>query len=89
MVLDTLANAERSYSLHPGFKPAFEYLKTVDFETVGSGRHEIDGSRLFMIVVVVWQMPHISSLAAEPVMAWHSVQAECVSTSGAPFLWLG
>jgi YhcH/YjgK/YiaL family protein len=50
MVLDTIANAERSYSLHPGFKAAFEHLKTVDFETVGEGRHEIDGSRLYMIV---------------------------------------
>jgi YhcH/YjgK/YiaL family protein len=50
MVLDTIANAERSYSLHPGFKPAFEHLKTVDFGTVGEGRHEIDGSRLYMIV---------------------------------------
>lgn len=50
MVLDTIANAERSYPLHPGFKPAFEYLKTVDLATVADGRHEIDGARLFMLV---------------------------------------
>ena len=50
MVLDTIENAERSYPLHPGFKPAFEYLKTVDLEAIATGRHEIDGTRLFMVV---------------------------------------
>jgi len=50
MVLDTIQNAERSYSLHPGFKPAFEYLKTVNLDTIEKGRYEIDGARLFMVV---------------------------------------
>lgn len=50
MVLDTIENSGRFYALHPGFKPAFEYLKSLDLETVSAGRHEIDGARLFMIV---------------------------------------
>ncbi len=50
MVLDTIENAGRSYALHPGFKPAFEYLKSQDLDTVTDGRHEIDGDRLYMVV---------------------------------------
>ncbi len=50
MVLDAIENAERSYPLHPGFKPAFEFLKTFDYTVAEAGRHEIDGARLFMIV---------------------------------------
>lgn len=50
MVLDTIDNAERSYALHPGFKPAFEYLKAQNLETLTDGRYEIDGDRLFMLV---------------------------------------
>ena len=37
MVLDRIDNAERYYSLHPGFKPAFEFLKTIDPEKMENG----------------------------------------------------
>ncbi len=38
------------YSLHPGFKPAFEFLKKIDLKNVPTGRLEIDGSRLYAVV---------------------------------------
>jgi len=50
MILDRIDNAERYYSLHPGFKPAFEYLKKLDLNSVPAGRQEIDGSRLFAVI---------------------------------------
>ena len=51
MVLDRIENAERSFPLHPGFKPAFAFLKTLDIDALEPGRHPIDGDRLFMVVV--------------------------------------
>jgi biofilm protein TabA len=50
MVLDRIDNGERYYPLHPGFKPAFEYLKKIDLKTVPAGRQEIDGIRLFAVI---------------------------------------
>ena len=50
MVLDRIDNAERSFPLHPGFKPAFEHLKTVNLAALAPGRYPIDGDRLSMIV---------------------------------------
>jgi biofilm protein TabA len=50
MVLDRIDNAERSFSLHPGFAPAFAHLKTLDPASIAPGRYPVDGDRLFMIV---------------------------------------
>ena len=50
MVLDRIDNGERYYPLHPGFKPAFEYLKNLDLKAVPAGRQEIDGSRLYAVI---------------------------------------
>lgn len=50
MVLDRIDNAERSFPLHPGFKPAFDYLKTVNLAAIEPGKYPIDGDRLSMIV---------------------------------------
>ena len=49
MILDTLAAAERYDSLHPGFRAAFDYLRSIS-PPFAKGRNEIDGERLFAIV---------------------------------------
>jgi len=50
MILDLLQNAERYYPIHPGFRAAFEYLKTHDVTTMTAGKHVIDGDRLAIMV---------------------------------------
>lgn len=37
MILDTLANAERYYSLHQNFKTAFEFLNSTDLYSLETG----------------------------------------------------
>lgn len=50
MILDSLNNSELYNSLHPLFFRAFEYLKSTDFESMSTGKHEIDGNKLFALV---------------------------------------
>lgn len=50
MIYDVLENAERYYPVHPGFRAAFEYLRKTDFTQLPSGRNEIDGERMFVVV---------------------------------------
>ena len=50
MILDCLTAAERYYALHPGFRQAFEFLRRPGFSALPDGKHEIDGSRLYVIV---------------------------------------
>jgi biofilm protein TabA len=50
MIYDCLENADRYAAVHPGFARAFEYLRTTDFSKLESGRNEIDGERLFVMV---------------------------------------
>ncbi|MCD6308553.1 MAG: YhcH/YjgK/YiaL family protein [Candidatus Latescibacteria bacterium] len=50
MILDCLENAERYYSLNPGFKKAFEFLKTNDLQNL-EGTIEIDGDRVYAMVI--------------------------------------
>lgn len=50
MILDSLKNAEAYYKLHPLFKKAFEYLKSVDFANTETGKTEIEGKELFLMV---------------------------------------
>lgn len=49
MILDRLEQAEQYFALHPGFPAAFEFLSEADFTKMTSGRHLIDGERLFVI----------------------------------------
>ena len=51
MILDRIENAARYNALHPGIKPAFKHLETLDLESMESGRHEIDGDLLFLVIV--------------------------------------
>ncbi|NDV78983.1 YhcH/YjgK/YiaL family protein [Dysgonomonas sp. 511] len=50
MILDSLKNAEAYYSLHPLFKEAFEYVKSVDFAKAEVGKTELKGKDLFVAV---------------------------------------
>ena len=50
MIVDTLKNRE-SYILSDNFKKAFEFLNATDCLTISSGRHEIDGDRVYANVV--------------------------------------
>jgi len=50
MILDSLKNAELYYIIHPLFKEAFEYLKSVDFMKAEIGKTELKGKDLFVVV---------------------------------------
>lgn len=50
MILDSLKNAEAYYGIHPLFKNAFEYLKSIDFSKAETGKIELDGKNLFVII---------------------------------------
>lgn len=50
MILDNLKNAEQYYTLHPLFKDAFDYIKTVNFAEAETGKIELKGTDLFVIV---------------------------------------
>ncbi len=51
MILDVVANEERLKQLHPGFGPALEYLRQTNLAELPEGRQEIDGSRLYALVI--------------------------------------
>ena len=53
MVLDSLKNAELYYSLSPRLKRAFELIASVDWTTAAAGRHDLDGSDIFVNVMDV------------------------------------
>ena len=46
MIIDTIANAAKYYSVHPLFAKAFEYIKQTDLQTKEPGKYEIDGDKL-------------------------------------------
>ena len=50
MVIDTLKHAERYCVLGEHFQKAFEFLRNNDIENLPLGRHEIDGSSVFILV---------------------------------------
>ncbi len=50
MILDRLDMAQRYCSLHPGFRPAFEFLRSADLAELSLGRHDVVGDRLFVLV---------------------------------------
>jgi biofilm protein TabA len=57
MVLDALANAPQYHALGPQLAQALQYLRTTDLAAVPLGRHEIDGSRVFVLVQDYTTMP--------------------------------
>jgi YhcH/YjgK/YiaL family protein len=50
MILDSISNAERYFTLHPHFKNLFDYLRSTDIATLEEGRHDILGDILFVNV---------------------------------------
>jgi biofilm protein TabA len=51
MILDVVASEERLKQLHPGFGPALQYLRRTKLGELPEGRQEIDGSRLYAVVI--------------------------------------
>ena len=51
MILDRLENAVRYLGVHPGFAAAFDFLRQNDLGELPLGRHDVDGDRLYTIVV--------------------------------------
>ena len=51
MILDALTNEERLTKLHPGFAAAFHFLRATGFDQLAEGRREIDGARVYALVV--------------------------------------
>lgn len=50
MIIDSLKNTEQYEKLHPLFKQAFDYLKSVDFAKAETGKTELQGKDLFVMV---------------------------------------
>ena len=51
MVLDQLKNADLYDVLHPAFAEAFAFLRRPDLPDLADGRHEIDGDRIYALVI--------------------------------------
>ena len=51
MILNRLENSELLETLHPGFAAAFTFLQREDLDQLPAGRHEIDGPRLYAVVI--------------------------------------
>ena len=51
MILDRLYNADIYRKMHPGFAEAFDFLNRKDLKELSPGRHDIDGDRVFAVVV--------------------------------------
>lgn len=49
MIVSNLQNSGRIESLHPQFKPLFDYVKTHDLLHAELGRIDIDGDDLFIM----------------------------------------
>jgi len=43
MIIDSLANAERYFSLHRKFKKAFAYINSIDLSSMEPGKYDVDG----------------------------------------------
>jgi len=50
MVLDALAAADRYAALHPAFARAFTFLAATDLAALPTGRNDLDGDALFVIL---------------------------------------
>jgi YhcH/YjgK/YiaL family protein len=51
MILDVVASEERLKQIHHGFGPALQFLRRADLGQLPAGRQEIDGSRLYAVVI--------------------------------------
>jgi YhcH/YjgK/YiaL family protein len=46
MILDSLSNASKYFSIHPAFARAFEYISNTDLAAIEPGKYEINGDNL-------------------------------------------
>jgi len=46
MIIDTLKNASKYFSVHPLFAKAFEYIGKTNLDTIEMGKYEIEGDNL-------------------------------------------
>ncbi len=46
MIIDTIKNAPKYFSVHPLFAKAFEYINKTDLNAVEPGKYDIDGDNL-------------------------------------------
>lgn len=46
MIIDTLQNASKYFSVHPLFEQAFAYISKTDIASVEPGKYDIDGDKL-------------------------------------------
>ena len=53
MILDTLAMGTRYAALHPAFSKAMAFLNATDLAALPEGRHDIDGDRVYALVMQV------------------------------------
>jgi biofilm protein TabA len=51
MILDVVSNMAQVSKLHPGFGTALEYLRRTNLAELAAGRQEIDGERLYALVI--------------------------------------
>lgn len=50
MILSTLADADRYFTLHPLFGRAFEFLRSTDLLALAPGKYAVQGEEIFAIV---------------------------------------
>ena len=46
MIIDTIQNAPKYFSVHPSFAKAFDYINNMDLASLEVGKYEIDGDNL-------------------------------------------
>lgn len=51
MIIDTLSNAEKYFCMHPLFEKAFEFVKSININTIKVGKYEILGDDIKGIVI--------------------------------------
>lgn len=51
MITDNIRNASLYYGVSDGIKSAFEYLTSHDLSKLESGKHQIDGDRMYLLIV--------------------------------------
>lgn len=50
MIIADLNQHARYHALHPGFRPAFEFLARPDIARLAPGRYALDGARLYVAI---------------------------------------
>jgi YhcH/YjgK/YiaL family protein len=50
MIIDTIKNASKYFSVHPLFENAFEYITSTDLANTADGKYEVDGDNLKAII---------------------------------------